>query len=84
MSYVKSNIRFVLSVYENLLLAEKMKKLGLCQKNLGTSKLNDYQGLGSWIKKLPNQGYGWYSLFHLQRVGSCHHYYCAFVIIYCM
>ena len=39
----KYDIIFELSVCENLLLVEKMKKMGLVVLFLGASKLQDYQ-----------------------------------------
>ena len=42
-SYDKSDIRFELSVCENLLSVKKTKKLGLCKKILGTNETKDYQ-----------------------------------------
>ena len=43
MSYDKSDIRFELSIFENLILVEKMKKIELFSLFLGTSKAEDYR-----------------------------------------
>ena len=38
----KSDIRFELSIFENLILVEKMKKIEFFSLFLGTSKAEDY------------------------------------------
>ena len=43
MSYDKSDIRFVLSIFENLLLVKKWKKLNLGEIFLGTNKSDLYR-----------------------------------------
>ena len=43
MSYDKSDIRFVLNIFENLLLVKKWKKLNLAKFFLGTNKSDLYQ-----------------------------------------
>ena len=47
MSYNKSDIRFELSIFENLLLVKKNLKKNVAEFLLGTSKLQFYQ-----IKKI--------------------------------
>ena len=48
MSYDKSDIRFELSIFENLILVEKMKKIELFSLFLGTSKAEDYQDFNEY------------------------------------
>ena len=48
MSYDKSDIRFELRIFENLILVEKMKKIELFSLFLGTSKAEDYH-INEWL-----------------------------------
>ena len=50
MSYDKSDIRFELNIFENLILVEKMKKIELFSF-LGTSKAENYRILDKKYKK---------------------------------